>query len=143
MNKYYYLNVVSIEKNIFSGKVNEVHATGIEGELSIFPGHAHLITIIKPGIMKIFTIKKKEIVIYLSGGILEIQPNIVTVLSDIVIRGKNLDEIQVIKIKKESEKNLIKILKNNPEKFNVSLNKLSEALAKLRIIELLKNKKRK
>lgn len=143
MNKYYYLNVVSIEKNIFSGKVNEVHATGIEGELSIFPGHAHLITIIKPGMMKIFPIKKQEIVIYLSGGILEIQPNIVTVLSDIVIRGKNLDEIQVIKIKKESEKNLIKTLNNNPENFNISLNKLSEALAKLRIIELLKNKKTK
>lgn len=76
----YHLDVVSAEQQMFSGLVEKIQVTGSEGELGIYPGHAPLLTAIKPGMIRIVKQHGHEEFIYLSGGILEVQPGNVTVL---------------------------------------------------------------
>lgn len=83
----YHTDVVSAEQQMFSGLVEKIRVTGSEGELGIFPGHAPLLTAIKPGMIRIVKQFGHEEFIYLSGGILEVQPGSVTVLADTAIRG--------------------------------------------------------
>ena len=87
----YHLDVVSAEQQMFSGLVEKIQVTGSEGELGIYPGHAPLLTAIKPGMIRIVKQHGHEEFIYLSGGILEVQPGNVTVLADTAIRGQDLD----------------------------------------------------
>lgn len=88
-----HVDVVSAEESIFSGEAEFVALPGEAGELGIYPRHMPLITRIKPGVVRI-KIKDRadEEQIFVAGGILEIQPNVVTVLADTAIRGKDLDE---------------------------------------------------
>lgn len=136
MEKKIFLDVVSIKERIFSGFVKYVQITGSEGELTIYPNHTPLLTSIKPGIVHIY-VNKRENFIYVSGGILEIQPNIINVLSDIAIRAKDLDEKLALDSKKEAEKNFnnLYLQKNIYKKSELALN---EAIAQLRIIEFIK-----
>ncbi len=82
---------------MFSGLVEKIRVTGSEGELGIYPGHAPLLTAIKPGMIRIVKQHGHEEFIYLSGGILEVQPGSVTVLADTAIRGQDLDEARARK----------------------------------------------
>jgi F-type H+-transporting ATPase subunit epsilon len=86
------VNVVSAEASIFSGEAKFVALPGASGELGIYPRHTPLITKIKPGSVRIEKADGTEEFIFVAGGILEVQPNCVTVLSDTAIRGKDLDE---------------------------------------------------
>ncbi|MBV8621087.1 MAG: F0F1 ATP synthase subunit epsilon [Curvibacter sp.] len=86
-----HVDVVSAEESIFSGEAKFVALPGEAGELGILPGHTPLITRIKPGSVRIETANGEEFV-FVAGGILEVQPDCVTVLSDTAIRGKDLDE---------------------------------------------------
>ena len=86
------VNVVSAEESIFSGRAKFVALPGESGELGILPGHTPLISRIKPGSVRIQTENGDEEFVFVAGGILEVQPNVVTVLSDTAIRGKDLDE---------------------------------------------------
>lgn len=86
------VNVVSAEESIFSGEAKFVALPGESGELGIYPRHTPLITRIKPGSVRIEKADGTEEFIFVAGGILEVQPNCVTVLSDTAIRGKDLDE---------------------------------------------------
>ena len=87
-----HVDVVSAEESIFSGEAKFVALPGEAGELGILPGHTPLITRIKPGSVRIETANGGEEFVFVAGGILEVQPNCVTVLSDTAIRGKDLDE---------------------------------------------------
>jgi F-type H+-transporting ATPase subunit epsilon len=87
-----HVDVVSAEESIFSGEARFVALPGEAGELGIFPRHTPLITRIKPGSVRIEKADGSEEFIFVAGGILEVQPNCVTVLSDTSIRGKDLDE---------------------------------------------------
>ena len=87
-----HVNVVSAEESIFSGEARFVALPGESGELGIFPRHTPLITRIKPGSVRIEMADGSEEFIFVAGGILEVQPDHVTVLSDTAIRGKDLDE---------------------------------------------------
>jgi F-type H+-transporting ATPase subunit epsilon len=87
-----HVNVVSAEESIFSGEARFVALPGESGELGIFPRHTPLITRIKPGSVRIEMADGSEEFIFVAGGILEVQPDRVTVLSDTAIRGKDLDE---------------------------------------------------
>ena len=87
-----HVDVVSAEESIFSGEARFVALPGEAGELGIFPRHTPLITRIKPGSVRIEMADGSEEFIFVAGGILEVQPNTVTVLSDTAIRGKDLDE---------------------------------------------------
>lgn len=87
-----HVDVVSAEEAIFSGEARFVALPGEAGELGIYPRHTPLITRIKPGSVRIETADGKEEFVFVAGGILEVQPDCVTVLSDTAVRGKDLDE---------------------------------------------------
>ncbi|MEE3609083.1 F0F1 ATP synthase subunit epsilon [Avibacterium paragallinarum] len=128
------LTVVSAEESIFSGQVKSIQATGIEGELGILPGHTPLLTAIKPGIVKLTLENGSEEVIYVSGGFLEVQPNVVTVLADVAIRGKELDGDRILEAKRRAEQNIVSNAKD--ANYEMLAAKLSKELAKLRAYEL-------
>ncbi len=87
-----HVNVVSAEESIFSGEAKFVALPGEAGELGVYPRHTPLITRIRPGAVRIEKADGSEEFVFVAGGILEIQPDTVTVLSDTAIRGKDLDE---------------------------------------------------
>lgn len=134
--KTYHLDVVSAEKQMFSGLVEKIQVTGSEGELGIFPGHAPLLTAIKPGMVRIVKEHGNEEYIYLSGGLLEVQPSTVTVLSDTAIRGEDLDEARVMESKRKAEEHISN--SHGDIDYAQASAELSKALAKLRVIELIK-----
>ncbi len=101
------VNIVSAEHAIFSGEAERVIAPGESGELGILPQHAPLLTRIKPGTVKIKLVgKDEEEVIYVSGGILEVQPKALTILADTSIRAHDLDEAKVMAAKQAAEEAL-------------------------------------
>lgn len=140
MTPDYLLNIVSAEQEMFSGLVQKIRVTGSEGELGIFSGHAPLLTALKPGMVCMTNGQGEEELIYLSGGILEVQPKVVTILADTAIRAKDLDEERVLESKRKAEAHLNNL--NADMDYAKASIELSRALAKLRIIELIKRKKR-
>ena len=138
------LTVVSAEESIFSGNVKSIQATGTEGELGILPGHTPLLTEIKPGIVKLRLEGGEEKIIYVSGGFLEVQPKVVSVLADVAIRGEELDGERILAAKRRAEENITSRVSD--ANYEMLASKLSKELAKLRAYELteklLKNKVR-
>ena len=101
-----HVDVVSAEASIFSGEAKFVALPGETGELGILPKHAPLITRIRPGAVRIEKADGGEEFVFVAGGILEVQPNIVTVLADTAIRGKDLDEAKATEAKQRAEEAL-------------------------------------
>lgn len=102
-----HVDVVSAEESIFSGLAEFVVLPGEAGELGIFPRHTPLLTRIKPGTVRVKVHEQEGFeMIYVSGGILEVQPNLVTVLADTAIRGADLDEAKALEAKKAAEEAL-------------------------------------
>jgi len=103
------VDVVSAEESIFAGEAEFVALPGEAGELGIFPRHAPLITRIKPGVVRIKVPgKADEEQIFVAGGILEVQPHVVTVLADTAIRGRDLDEAkasEALKLAEDARRN--------------------------------------
>jgi F-type H+-transporting ATPase subunit epsilon len=97
-------DIVSAEAEIFSGEVSMVVVSGEEGELGIAPRHAPLLTRLRPGQVRVMLPDGGEEFYYISGGLLEIQPHVVTVLSDTAQRAGDLDEAAAIKAKEEAER---------------------------------------
>ena len=100
------VDVVSAEELIFSGEARFVVLPGEAGELGIYPRHTPLITRIKPGAVRIEKADGTEEFVFVAGGLLEVQPNSVTVLSDTAIRGKDLDEAKALSAKAAAEEAL-------------------------------------
>ena len=99
-----HVDVVSIEENVFSGEATFVALPGEVGELGIYPRHTPLITRIRPGAVRILRADNgQEEFVFVAGGILEVQPNAVTVLADTAIRGKDLDEAKANEAKQSAE----------------------------------------
>lgn len=132
------LDIVSAEASLFHGKVRFVSVTGIGGELGIYPDHSPLLTALKPG--KVYAILEDgaEEVFYISGGMLEVQPKIVSILADTAVRADDLDEAAAIAVKEKAEK----IIREKADgiEYSKALAELTEAIAQLRAISLLKNK---
>ena len=101
-----HVDVVSAEELIFSGEARFVALPGEGGELGIYPRHTPLITRIKPGAVRIEKADGTEEFVFVAGGLLEVQPNSVTVLSDTAIRGKDLDEAKAVRAKAAAEEAL-------------------------------------
>jgi len=99
------VDVVSAKAEVFSGQAEFVSLPGESGELGILPGHTPLITRIKPGAVRIQNGQNEELV-FVAGGILEVQPNKITVLADTAIRGNDLDEARALEAKARAEENL-------------------------------------
>lgn len=134
MASQFELIVVSAERQIFCGQVTSVRVSGVEGELGVYAGHTPLLTAVKPGMVKFDLVDGKEEFIYVSGGFLEVQPTVVTVLADTAIRGEELDEQRILSAKRKVEENLSK---TNDADLTA---KLAQEIAKLRVYELTKTK---
>jgi len=131
------IDVVSAEESIFSGDAEFVVAPAKMGEVGIYPNHAPMITTLKSGSLKIkLADKKEEQLIYVSGGILEVQPGIITILSDTAIRAKDLDENKAAKAKKAAEEAMKN--KSSDVDYAKAQAELTEALAQIQAIEKLR-----
>ncbi|WP_343153681.1 ATP synthase F1 subunit epsilon [Buchnera aphidicola (Mindarus keteleerifoliae)] len=129
------LEVVNIKKIVFSGFIKKVKVCGIEGNLCIYPNHAQLLTFIKPGLLSITDIDNKIENLYISGGILEIQPKKISILADSIIRAVDLDRQNILKNKERLERNIN--FSENIKKQSKIIKKLSKEIAKLKIIEMM------
>ena len=129
-------DIVSAEEEIFHGEAQLVVATGEEGELGIAPRHAALITRLKPGQVRVHLPNGEEQFFYVSGGILEVQPNVVTVLADTALRAKDLDEAAARRAKEEAERKLA----NRTDALEIAQAQvqLSQAVAQLQALERLR-----
>jgi len=104
MPKTLHVDIVSAEQSIFSGEAEMVVAPGEAGELGVLPEHAALLTRIKPGTVRIkIPGEEREEIIYVSGGMMEVQPDVVTVLADTSVRAENLDEAKALEAKRAAE----------------------------------------
>ncbi|MFC4698770.1 F0F1 ATP synthase subunit epsilon [Glaciecola siphonariae] len=131
-----HLDVVSAEAAIFSGLVERIQVTGSEGELGIYPGHAPLITGILPGMVRVVKEHGEEELIYVAGGVLEVQPSTITVLADTAVRAEDLDESAALEAKKHAEQQIA----NGGGEFDYAeaAIELAEAIAQLRLIKKLR-----
>jgi len=131
-----HLDIVSPEAQIFSGLVEMVSVTGELGELGILPGHVQLLSAIKPGQVRITLQGGKKEIYYISGGMLEVQPNCITILADTVVRAENLDEAAAIEAKERAEKLLAD--KKSKVDYITALHELAKAAAQIRTIRELR-----
>jgi F-type H+-transporting ATPase subunit epsilon len=129
-------DIVSAEKEIFSGPVELVIATGDLGELGILPGHAPLLTGIKPGPVILRLEGGEEQTFYASGGYLEVQPGIVTILADTAQRADDIDEAQAQLAQEKAERELSS--KASDFDFSAAQANLTEAAAQLRAIRRIR-----
>ncbi|OUV63063.1 MAG: F0F1 ATP synthase subunit epsilon [Gammaproteobacteria bacterium TMED119] len=130
------LDIVSAEAEIFSGEVNAVIAPAIMGDVGIYPNHTPLVTQLKPGELKIEVDGQPDQHIYVSGGMLEVQPDIITVLSDTAVRAEDLDEAKALEAKQKAEEALAE--KGAEIDSARAMAELAEANARLRMIQKIR-----
>ncbi len=131
------VDVVSAEQSMFSGLAEVVIVPGEMGELGIYPRHAPLLTRIKPGSVRIkLADKDEEELIYVSGGMLEVQPNLVTILADTATRGADLDEARAIEAKRAAEETMRN--RTSEIDYAAAQAELAEAIAQLHAIQKLR-----
>ncbi len=133
-----HVDVVSAEELIFSGLAEFVALPGEGGELGILPGHMPLMSRIKPGAVRIKLQDGKEELIFVAGGLLEVQPGLVTVLADTAIRGTDLDQAKAEEAKKRAEEALAS--RSAEMDYARAQAELSEAIAQLSAIERLRKR---
>ncbi len=131
-------DIVSAEAEIFSGLVEMVVAHGNLGDLGVAPGHAPLITDLKPGPIRVIKQGGEQEVFYISGGFLEVQPNMVKVLADTAIRAADLDEAAAQQSLQEAEKALH--AKGAEFDYGSAAARLAEAAAQLRTVRQMRNR---
>lgn len=131
-------DIASTEARIFSGRVESLVATGTLGDMGILPGHAPLLTALIPGPVRLVTQAGEELIFYVSGGYLEVQPGMVNILADTAIRADDMDEAEAEQAKKDVEA----AIANRDAEFEYSraATQLAEAAAQLRTIQQLRKK---
>jgi F-type H+-transporting ATPase subunit epsilon len=134
-------DIVSAEKAIYSGEVTMVIASGVAGELGIAPRHAPLITQLKPGQVRVLLADGGEEDFYVSGGILEVQPYMVSVLADTAVRADDIDEAAAIKAKEDAE-SLLQDKSKRQDLAQVQAD-LAKAVAQIQAISRLKRQLKK
>src|SRR3990167_5386101 len=135
------LEIVSAEASLFAGTVTSVIVTGNVGELGIYPGHTALLTSLKPGQIYAVLENGREEVFYMSGGMLEVQPTVVTVLADTAIRAADIDEAAATLAKEEALKKLSE--QKTGIEYSRALTELAEAAAQLKAIDVIRLQARK
>lgn len=130
------VDIVSAEREIFHGDAQLVVASGEMGELGIAPRHAPLITRLKPGQVRVVSASGEEQFFYVSGGILEVQPHVVTILADTAIRAHDLDQAAAQRAKEEAERAIAD--RSDAMEIAQAQAKLAEAIAQLQALERLR-----
>lgn len=130
-----HVDIVSAENEIFSGAVEAVFASAIMGEVGIYPRHTPMLTRLKPGEVRVL-LNGEEQQFYVSGGMLEVQPHVVTVLADTAMRADDVDEAAALAAKEDAER----ALKDTDAKMDYAeaQTKLAEAMAQLRTIDRMR-----
>jgi len=131
-------DIVSAEKSIFSGRVEMVVATGTLGDLGVAPGHAPLITGLIPGPVRLIKDGGDEEVFYVSGGYLEVQSGVVTLLTDTALRADDVDEAASVEAMEEAERAMQDA--SAELDYGTAAAQLTEAAAQLRALRQLKNR---
>jgi len=133
-----HVDIVSAEREIFSGEAEAVFAPALLGEVGIMPGHAAMLTQLRPGEVRVQLKGGEQQAFYVSGGMLEVQPKMLTVLSDTALRAHDLDEAAVLKAKQEAED----ALKDRSGKidFAKAQAELAELAAQLQTIQRLRRR---
>lgn len=129
-----HLDIVSAEEKIFSGLIEHMTVTGEEGELGIYPGHTPLLTGIVPGQIIVTKQHGEKEVFYISGGMLEVQPQVVTILADTVIRADDIDEVAALEAQQKAEE-LRAGKKSSDIDYEKTLTQLAEASAQVRAVK--------
>ena len=139
-SKTFRLEIVSAERSLYSGEANFVVVPGVDGELGIFPNHTPLLTKIKPGTLKFHAKdESEETLFFIAGGFLEVQPTVVTVLADTVVRGEEIDQARAEESKRNAE---LTISKAPEDKIALATAQaeLSYAMAELRTLQKYKSR---
>ena len=133
-----HLDVVSAQEMIFSGLVESLQVSGSEGELGVNPGHAPLLTALKPGMVRIVKQHGEEEVLYVAGGILEIQPHNISLLADVASRAADLDANAAEEAKRSAEEHIA----NAGADFDYAeaAADLARAIAQLKVIQTMRKK---
>lgn len=133
-----HVDIVSAERAIYSGRAEMVVATASLGEMGVAAGHAPLLTALKPGQIRLVLPDNQEAIYYISGGILEVQPDVVTVLADTAERAEDLDEAAAIEAKERAER----LLQDKQGEFEYAkaAAELARAVAQLQAIQSLRKK---
>lgn len=133
-----HVNIVSAEHEIYSGTAEVVVAPAAMGEVGIYPRHTQMLTPLKPGEVRITKEGGEEEAIYVSGGILEVQPHVVTILSDTAVRAQDLDEAAAMEAKQKAEQ----ALKDRSDEMDLAeaQSQLAEAVAQLQTIQRIRKK---
>lgn len=131
-------DIVSAEKSLFSGLVELVVAHGTLGDLGIAPGHAPLLTQLDPGPVRVIKQNGEEEVYYVSGGMLEVQPKVVTILADTALRAHDVDEAAAQQAVEDARRELAN--QSSEINYSAAAAMLAEAAAQLRTIQALKKK---
>ena len=131
-------DIVSASEAIYSGTVSMLVAHGVQGDLGILPGHAPLLTQLSPGPVRVVKEGGEEEVYYVSGGMLEVQPDLVTILADVAVRAHDMDEAAA----EQARKHALEALQNQKSEMDTSaaLAALAEAAAQLRTLQQMKNR---
>lgn len=131
-------DIVSVKESIYSGAVTMLIAKGAGGELGIMPNHMPLVALLQPGPIRVILDNGQEEIVYVSGGVLEVQPHVVTVLADTATRAENLDEAAIL----EARKNAEQLLANQKSDLDAAaaLASLSEIAGQLETIRKIKNR---
>jgi F-type H+-transporting ATPase subunit epsilon len=134
-----HVNIVSAENEIYSGTVTEVYAPAEAGEVGIMPRHTQMLSTLKPGVVRVVSQDGEEQSFYVSGGILEVQPHVVTVLSDTALRASDLDESAALEAKARAEA----AMKDRASDMDYAKAKseLIEAVAQIEALKKLRKKK--
>lgn len=135
----FHLDVVSGVDTLYKGLVRSMRISGSEGELGIRHGHTPLITTIKTGMVSLVTAEGKEDQIYLAGGILEVQPELVTVLADTALRADDIDEAKAQEAMKAAQ-DAISNSSSGDKDYIAAFAKLAEAMAQLKVVELARSR---
>jgi F-type H+-transporting ATPase subunit epsilon len=138
MSKTIQCDIVSAQEKIWSGHAAQVFATGVSGELGIYPRHTPLITQLKPGPVRVVDTQGEEQFFFVGGGIIEVQPHMVTVLADTAVRAKDLDAAAAQRAKEEAERELAN--RTGDMEVAEAQAKLAEAVAQLQALEQLRKK---
>ncbi len=135
-----HVDIVSAEKEIFSGPAEMVSATAEMGEVGILPRHSQMLTRLKPGQVRVKISDDDEQVFYISGGLLEVQPHVVTILADTAERARDLDQAAAQKAKEDAERALSD--RTSDFEYAKAQSELAEAVAQLRAIEKMRQIKK-
>ena len=130
MEMTFHIDIVSAAKKLFSGRAEMLVASGEQGEVGIIPGHAQMLTSLQPGQVRLKMQNGDEEVFYISGGLLEVQPHLVTILADDAERAQDIDEAKALEAEKHARDMLIG--KQGEVDYALALKELAIAVAQVR-----------